>query len=306
MPNMLTEEQMVRLGQLMEEADAANPTPPEEEPEMEETLETDEVDTLNENTGDISDGDGEATDEVPAPDPDAGGNPQAPADYALPDGFADVNQLIAAYNELKTRGEQQGDEMGALREMTGQLVAIAEALGYGQDMQGIDLNVDESLAESNPKAYADQRIRREIADQLKPMLEAQQRNLRGRMIDMSWKAFAKDHEDVSDMMDDIRAALDENKSLYDSENGMEAAYHLARSRRYKPEKLMLEDEAFIDRAAKNEKIRAKVIEDYLKEIGKSGEGAPASVGGGGKAVPAKKKQISMEEAHQGLRRMLGY
>ena len=304
MPNMLTEEQMEQLGRMMEEADAANPTPTDEEPEMEEGLETDEVDTVNENTEDISEGDGEAEDEEPIPDPNAG-NPQAPALPDMPEGIADVTQLIAAYNELRAQSEQRGDEMSALRDMTGQLVSIAEALGYGQDIQSIDLSVDESLAETNPKAYAQQQIRREIADQLKPMLEQQQKNLRGRMIDQSWKNFAREHEDVADMMEDIRAVLGESPELSDDENGMEVAYHLARSRRYMPEKAMMEDEAFIDRAAKNEKIRARVIEEYLKEISKNGEGAPASVGGGGKAVPAKKKQVSMDDAHKGFRRMLG-
>ena len=304
MPNMLTEEQMARLGELMEEADAANPTPPEEEPEMEEALENDEVDTLNENAAGISEGDGEAQDTPAVPDP-AAGNPQAPAEPALPEGIADVEQLIAAYNELRSQNEQRGDEMAALREMTGQLVSIAEALGYGQDVQSIDLSVDESLRDSNPQEYARRQIRKEVSDQLKPMLEAQQRNLRGRMIDQSWKRFAQEHEDIADIMDDIRGVLGESPELSNDENGMEVAYHLARSRRYMPEKTMLEDDAFIDRAAKNEKIRAKVIEEYLKEVSRGGEKAPASVGGGGRAVPAKKKEISMDEAHKGLRRLLG-
>ena len=305
MPNgMLNEDQMNQLAAMMDEADAANPAPMEEEPPMEENAEPDEVDTVNDNTAEMSEGDAAAEDTEPVPDPNAG-ETQAPAGPALPEGFQDIGQLIAAYNELRAQADQRGDEMSALRDMTGQLVAIAEALGYGQDMGSIDLNVDESLAESDPKAYATQQIRREVADQLKPMLEAQQKNLRGRMIDQSWKQFAGEHSDAADLMEDIRAVLDEDKSLYDNEHGMEVAYHLARSRKYMPEGKLMEDDGFVERAAENPKIREKVIEKYLKEISKNGENAPASVGSGGRAVPAGKKSISMEDAKKGLLKMLG-
>lgn len=305
MPNgMLNEDQMNQLAAMMDEADAANPAPMEEEPPMEENAEPDEVDTVNDNTAEMSEGDAAAEDTEPVPDPNAG-ETQAPAAPALPEGFQDVGQLIAAYNELRAQADQRGDEMSALRDMTGQLVAIAEALGYGQDVNSIDLHVDERLAESDPKAYAQQQIRREIADQLKPMLEAQQKNLRGRMIDQSWKQFAGEHSDAADLMDDIRAVLDEDKSLYDNEHGMEVAYHLARSRKYMPEGKLMEDDGFVERAAANPKIRERVIEEYLKKVSKDGENAPASVGGGGRAVPAGKKSISMEDAKKGLLKMLG-
>lgn len=305
MPNMLTEEQQKQLYAMLDEADAANPAEMEEEPEMEEAEEVDEADVINETVNEMSEGDAEAADEEAIPDPNAGAETQASAEApALPEGFSDVGQLIAAYNELLGRENQRGDEMAALRDLNGQLVSIAEALGYGKDVESIDLSVDENLKESNPQAYMQQQVRREIAEQLRPMLEAQQKNLRQKLIDKSWQTYAKEHGDVDELMDEIRAVLGENKDLYDQENGFEAAHHMARSRRYRPEKEMMADDAFIERAAKNEKIRERVIEDYLKEISRSGKNAPASVGGGGKAVPAgRKKALSMEEAHRAARKL---
>lgn len=307
----LDEEQQRQLEALIEEEDAATPPPAEEEPEMEEVAEPDEVDTVNETTEQLDEGDAEeAPPEEPQPDPTAGmeetANTQAPA-VPLPDGFGTVEELIAAYGQLQARDQERGDDLETLRKLNGQLVSIAESLGYGQGVESVDLSVDENLMHSNPQEYARQQIRREVSEQLKPMIEQQQRNLRGRMIDRSWKAFAKEHGDIEEMMDDVRSYLDENRHLYDDERGMEIAYHMARSGKYRPEKAMMEDEEFLARAAQNPKIREKVIEDYLKELTRIGEGAPASVGGGGSAVPAgrKKQPMSLKDAHKAARKLFG-
>ena len=305
MPNrILSEDEMNQLGAMLTE-DAANPAPPDDDMDYEEAEEIDEVDTLNENVEDLSEGDGEAEDEEAEPDPAAGGNPQAPA-VQLPEGIADVNQLIERYNALMAQESQRGDELQALRELNGQLVSIAEALGYTKDISSIDLSVDENLAESDPKAYIQQQTRREIADQLKPMLEAQQKNLRQKMIDQSWKKYAGQHGDIAEMMEEIKAIMDESPDLYDSEDGMQAAHTMARSRRYKPEKELMDDTEFISRAAQNPKIKEKVIAEYLKEVARGGETAPVTVGSGGRAaVTARKKIGSLDEAKKGLAKMLG-
>lgn len=302
---ILNDEQMKEL-EAMLDADAANPAPPDEEPEMEEAEETDEVDTLNENVDGLSEGDGEAEDAEAEPDPDAGANPQPPA-VQLPEGIADVNQLVTRYNELLSRENQRGEQMKELRELNGQLVSIAEALGYTKDIGSVDLGVDESLMQSDPKAYIQQQTRREIADQLKPMLEAQQKNLRGKLIDDAWRGFAREHGDVGDMMDDIGAVMKESPELYDSEKGLEVAYHLVRSKRYQPESQLMESEDFIGKAAANPKVREKVIADYLKEVARGGETAPVTVGGGGKAAAIGRKGApkTIDEASKGLRRLLG-
>ena len=302
---ILNEEQMKELNALLE-ADEAETVPPDDAPEMEEAEEADEVDTLNENVEELSEGDGEAEDEEATPNPEAGANPQAPA-VQLPEGIADVNQLIARYNEAIARENQRGEQMRELRELNGQLVAIAEAIGYSKDIGSVDLSVDESLMQSDPKAYIQQRTRREVADQLRPMIEAQQRNLRGKLIDDAWRGFTKDHEDIGGMMDDIKAVMSENPELYDSEKGLEAAYHLARSRKYMPENQMMENEDFISRAAANPKVKEKVIADYLKEVARGGEAAPVTVGGGGKAAAIGRKGApkTIDEASKGLRKMMG-
>ena len=304
MPNMLNEQDMAKLSEILEQ-DAANPAPEEEQPEMEETeISPDEAEEANENTEALGEGDGEATDEEALPDPTAGEETQAPADYTLPEGIGSVEQLIGAYEALREQERTRGDEMRAYREMNEQLVAIAEALGYGKDIESVDLNVDERLRESDPEAYAQGQMRREIANQLKPMLDQQQKHLKARLIDQAWKSFASEHADMNELMDDIRAEIEASPMLADSENGLEAAYHMVRSKRYTPEKAMMEDDAFVARAAENPKIRERVIEEYLKSVSR-GDEAPASVGSGGSAVPAGRKPINtLEEANKAFRKML--
>lgn len=281
----LNEEQMRELEALMEESDAANPEPTEDAPEMEEAVPTDEADAANEAADALGEGDGAAADAPAVPDPNAGA--AQPAAPALPEGVESVEQLIQLYNEMRA----QGDEMATLRELNEQLVAVAEALGYGQDVESVPLPTDE--------------LDQKLHAKLKPMLEMQQKTLRGRMIDQGWRKFFVDNAEAREMMDDIKEVLKESPELSDDERGAEIAYTMARAKRYRPEKALFEDKEFIDRAAANEKVKEKVIAEYLKSVARSGEGAPMSVGTGGNVVPVGKKKYSMDDAHKAMRSMLG-
>ena len=283
---MLSEEQMAELSALIDEADAANPEPTEDEVEMEEAQDVDEVDQGNEAVDELGEGDGEAEEAAPAE-----AAAEAPAAPALPEGIENVEQLVQAYNELRTQADKRGEEMSALRDMNEQLVSIAQVLGYRKDIESVDLSVNEDDPSSQMRAM--------ISEQFKPLIEQQQRNLRNKLIDQSWKTFSSEHDDMGDLMDDIKRVLKESPELSDDENGLAVAYHMARSGRYKPEKALFEDEKFVESAAKNEKVKEKVIAEYLKEVGNSNKRAPASVGKGGSSVPTPvKKRSSMKDAHK--------
>lgn len=305
----LDEEGLQKLDELLKANDAASPAPPEEQPELEEAAEVDEADEMNENTDAAGEMDAEAADEETVPDPNAGAEPQAPAPEAptLPDGFQDVSQLIAAYNQMAGQMKQRGDDMKALRDMNQELVSIAEALGFGKDLNSVDLSVDDKLRSDDPKEAVRREMQQEFRRQLQPLVEQQQANLRGRMIDQAWKQFASEHEDLADLMDDVREVIKETPGLSNNEDGLGIAYHMARSKRYTPEKAMMEDEEFLARAAANPRIQERVIEEYLKKVNKGGEDAPVSVGGSGKTVPAAKKKAptTVKEAHRLFERRVG-
>lgn len=304
MPINLNAEQQAQLEAMLQE-ESPEIEPPEEGAEIEGAEADNEPETINETTEGMSEGDAAAEDTQATPDPAAGATAIKPQAPALPDGIGSVEQLIEAYNSLRGQTSQQGSDMQSLRDMNQQLVSIAEALGYGRELNGIDLSVDESLKEKDPEAYMKSQVRAEIASQLKPMIEQQQKNLRGRLVDEAWRGFASEHDDLNDLMDDIREVIKESPELSDAENGLQVAYHLARSKRYTPEKALMENDEFISRAAANPKVKEKVIEEYLKTVAKGGENAPVTVGGGGKAIPAKLKQtpMTMEEAHERARKL---
>ena len=297
MENMLNEQQMAELQAILD-ADAANPPAMEENPEMEEAAGGDEVDAINDTVEGMSEGDGQAADAPVEPDP----NPQAAAEAAqaampqLPDGFADVNQLIEAYEALKSG---QGD-VQAYRDMTAQLVATAEALGYGQGLESVPLEFDASTPDGAAK--------KEVHKLLGPMLKQQEDAMRQKMIDISWRGYTKEHEgELKDMMEDIKAIMDETPDLSTNERGLEIAHQLARAKRYRPESALLEDEAFIEKAISSPKIRDRIIEDYLKQVAKGGEDAVKGVTTGGSMASsgAKKAPKTMEAAKEGLLKLLG-
>lgn len=297
---MLNEQQLQEL-QAMLDADTANPPAMEQPPEMEEAASPDEVDIINDTTAGMSEGESQAEDAQVAPDPNAGANPQAAAEAAqaampqLPDGLQSVEQLIEAYNMMKAA---QGD-VQAYRDMTAQLVSIAEALGYSKDIASVDLNFDQNDPNGAAKA--------EVHKVLGPMIEQQNAQMRQRLIDAEWKKYAGEHADLTDMMDDIREIIGADPAMADDEHGLERAHTMARARRYRPEKELMEDEAFIAKAAANEKIQNRVIEEYLRKVAKGGETAVKGVGSGGSIASsgAKKRPATMEEAKAGLLRMLG-
>lgn len=302
MPEMLNEEQLGELDKILaEEAAAAQSQGEATDAEALAEAETEApAEGAEEEAATLSAEDAAAAQEAGAQE----AAQQTAA--ALPEGIGSIEELAAKYEELTRDRDTRAQDMQALRDLNAQLVSIAEALGYTRDVGSVDLNVDERLKESDPDAYARGQIRKEVADQLKPMLEAQQKNLRGRMIDQAWKSFAQEHADVGDLMDDIRAVLGETPELSDHEDGLSVAYTMAKARKYRPEKELLEDDDFVERAAENPKIKDRVIEKYLREVAKSGEGAPASVGGGGRPTPtAKKKPMTMAEAKKGFLKLLG-
>lgn len=298
---MLNEQQMAEL-QAMLDADTANPPAMEQTPEMEEAASPDEVDTINDTAAGMSEGDGQTADPEVVPDPNAGADPQAAAEAAqaaampqLPDGMQSVEQLIGAYNLLKTT---QGD-VQAYRDMTAQLVTIAEALGYGKDAESVDLSVDENDPDS--------RTRAEVHKVLGPLIEQQNAQMRQKLIDAEWKRYAGEHGDLQDMMDDIREIIGQDPAMADDEHGLERAHTMAKARRYRPESALMEDEAFIEKAANNPKIRDKVIEGYLKQVAKGGEDAVQGISSGGSTASSGRKKApkTMEEAKAGLIRLLG-
>ena len=101
---------------------------------------------------------------------------------------------------------------------------------------------------------------------LKEGMEMAKRDAERERIRMSWNEAVKRLPDAEKLLPRIAAYILDNPETAASEDGFERAYHAVRSADYRSEEELLEDEAFIERMAKDERIRRAVITDYLAHI----------------------------------------
>ena len=91
------------------------------------------------------------------------------------------------------------------------------------------------------------------------------------------------------------------------EEGLQRAYDAVRSGKYRSERDMMADPEFVKRAAADEGIKKRVIEEYLQSVARNGDAAPQGITEGG-SVPLTGKKTgahSMAQAKQKLESMLG-
>jgi hypothetical protein len=213
----------------------------------------------------------------PAPDPNAALLEQV--------GAGSVEELVKLYNEATGQSNQY-------KEMLSQILAFQQAL----DNQG-EIDPDDPL----------NTVKKAVREEMAPIYEKLQREAQNKMVQEAWGKDAKNMPDLTDMMPEITAFIQEHPDLAVANDGLARAYHGVRSRKYKPESEMLKDKDFIERMASNEKIKDAVIKEYLATAARNGDGVPASIAGGGNVPLTGKKQPpnSMDQARKGLMQMLG-
>lgn len=213
----------------------------------------------------------------PAPDPTAALLEQV--------GVGSVEELVKLYNDATGQSNQY-------KEMLSQILAFQQAL----DNQG-------EIDPTDPLNTVKKAVREEMA----PIYEKLQREAQNKMVQDAWGQDAKNMPDLTDMMPEITAFIQEHPELAVANDGLSRAYHTVRSNKYKPESEMLKDKDFIARMASNEKVKDAVIKEYLATAARSAEGIPNSIGGGGNVPLTGKKQPpnSMDQAKKGLMQMLG-
>lgn len=200
-------------------------------------------------------------------------------------GASSVEELVKLYNDATGQSKQY-------KEMLSQILAFQQAL----DNQG-------EIDPSDPLNTVKKAVREEMA----PIYEKLQREAQNKMVQDAWGQDAKNMPDLTDMMPEITAFIQEHPELAIANDGLSRAYHTVRSGKYKPESEMLKDKDFIERMASNEKIKDAVIKEYLATAARSADGIPNSIAGGGSVPLTGKKQPpnSMDQAKKGLMQMLG-
>lgn len=178
------------------------------------------------------------------------------------------------------------------REMLSQLLAYQQALDNKAEIEPDDpLNT----------------VKKAVREEMAPIYEKLQREARNKLVQEAWGKDARNMPDLTDMMPEITAFIQEHPELSVANDGLRRAYDGVRSKNYRSEKQLLEDGEFIERMASNEKIKDAVIKEYLMNAARNGEGVPTSISGGGNVPLTGKKQApgSMDQAKRGLAQMLG-
>lgn len=200
-------------------------------------------------------------------------------------GVSGIEELVERYKEATGNATQ-------FREMLSNMLAYQQAL-----------NNQEELDPSDPLNSVKQAVREEMG----PIYEKAQAEARNKLVQEAWGKEAKNLPDIADVMPEITEFIAKNPELAVSNDGLRRAYDRVRSDKYRTEEQMLADDEFIKRMASNEKIKEHVLQNHLGEIARNGESVPASIGsGGGTPLTGQKKApSSMDEAKNGLAKMLG-
>ena len=200
-------------------------------------------------------------------------------------GVQNVEELAQQYKDLIGQSNQY-------KQMLSQLLAFQQALDTKSEIEPDDpLNT----------------VKKAVREEMAPIYEKLQTEAKNKLVQEAWGKDAVNMPDLTDMMPDITAFIQEHPELAVADDGLRRAYDGVRSRKYRSEDQLFADKDFIERAASNEKVKEAVIQAYLTQAARNGESVPASIAGGGGVPLTGKKQppSSMQQAKDGLARMLG-
>ena len=213
-------------------------------------------------------------------------NPQPQTDPALAElGVQNVAELVELYKNTIGQSNQY-------KQMLSQLLAFQQALDTKQELEPNDpLNT----------------VKKAVREEMAPIYEKLQTEAKNKLVQEAWGKDAVNMPDLTDMMPEITAFIQEHPELAVADDGLRRAYDGVRSKNYRSEKQLFADKDFVSRAASNEKVKEAVIQEYLANAARNGDNVPASISGGGSTPLTGKKQApsSMQQAKDGLAKMLG-
>lgn len=266
----LNEEQQAQLQQMLANGQPAQEQPsPEAMPAVEDSGEAPAVDAA-----------------AAMPETPQEVNPQPQTDPALAElGVQSVAELVEMYKNTIGQSNQY-------KQMLSQLLAFQQALDTKQELEPNDpLNT----------------VKKAVREEMAPIYEKLQTEAKNKLVQEAWGKDAVNMPDLTDMMPEVTAFIQEHPELAVADDGLRRAYDGVRSKNYRSEKQLFADKDFVSRAASNEKVKEAVIQEYLATAARNGDNVPASISGGGSTPLTGKKQApsSMQQAKDGLAKMLG-
>lgn len=226
-----------------------------------------------------------APEEAPAAPVDAGAEGGLSPEIAQEFGVGSLEELVGLLRDATGKS-------GEYKQILTDLLAFTKAEKNQQ-----------TLDPSDPMSSVKAAIREEMA----PVLDELGRKAKNKIVQDAWGEAAKEMPDLMDLQADIAEYIKASPDLAVSEDGLRRAYDGVRSKRYRSEDALLNDDSFVKKAAENEKVKQAVLSAHLNEIKRNGEPVPPSIGDGG-GTPLSGKKLppdSMNSAKSGLLKMLG-
>ena len=119
------------------------------------------------------------------------------------------------------------------------------------------------------------------------------------------KEFLASHGEAQPFAKEIAKELMQDRSMAENKNALELAYAKVLSKNYKSEDSLLEDNTFLEnKILNNEKIKSRIINDYLEEISNK-KTAPVVLNSKGSTVgfSIEEKPKTFEEAMKVVQKM---
>lgn len=116
--------------------------------------------------------------------------------------------------------------------------------------------------------------------------------------------FLQSHENASDLMEEITAEIMKDETLRTQEDGLEKAYNRAIEKKYVPHKVLAENPDFLEKYIySNDKIKNKIIEEYVSTLQNSRSPLSVSNSGYSKSAFGNSKFESLEDAREYVENM---
>jgi len=179
--------------------------------------------------------------------------------------FKDATSLLAAYDALEKEFTRKSQRLSELQRKLN-MIENCSSVGLTQgNIEGLtNINNEKEVLTENKTEDIKNNNQTEALNELKLTQEKYEKS-------MNWKRKVDDffsrYADGRDYSLEMGKILKSNPELRSSENGLELAYNLAKSKGLKKPAELIEDPNFISQyIMNNEKIKSEIVKDYLKSI----------------------------------------
>lgn len=199
--------------------------------------------------------------------------------------FKDAKSLLDAYNNLQAEFTRKCQKLS-------QAVKENEQLNNLPKAESSDAQQPENLKET-----ADEQKSAESSDLQSATEDDKTYAFKSSNWNLKVVDFLKNNNLANEYKQEISNEILKDKNLQQSENCLDLAWARVMEKEFKPVKQILNDEEFVNsQILSNEKIKQKIIEDYITSLSKTNPPKTISSVGGTTSFSANKQALNLSDA----------